>query len=76
MHCSPDLLEYVGNISNWEDIMKDFAWVRIYNERLSITKVEEVAAYSLLDLFSDIGKIVYMMKAICQYYLKNQYKGK
>ncbi len=36
--------------------MQDFARLTIYNKRLSVTKIEEVAAYPLENLFSDIGE--------------------
>ncbi len=34
----------------------NFARVTIYNKHLSVTRVQQVEAYSLLDLFSDKGK--------------------
>ena len=39
-----------------EEIMKNFAQVTIYNERLSVTQIEEVPAYTSSLLLSDIGK--------------------
>ncbi len=42
-------------LHDWDKVMTNFAKVTIYNERLSVTRVEEVEAYSLLQLFSDIG---------------------
>ncbi len=47
--------DYVMNARNKEDIMKNFAQLIVYYERLSITKIEEIPAYSLNQLFSDIG---------------------
>ncbi len=49
-------MEYLQNASHKEEIMKNYARVTIYNKHLSITKIEQVAAYSLDGLFSDIGK--------------------
>ncbi len=43
------------NARNKEDIMKNFAQLIVYYKRLSITKIEEIRAYSLNQLFSDIG---------------------
>ncbi len=51
-----DLADYLNNASNKEEIMKDFAQVIIYNKHLSITQIEEVEAYTLDSLFSDIGE--------------------
>ncbi len=50
------LASYLYNSSNKDDIMKNFAQVVIYNSRLSVTRIEEEAAYSLDALFSDIGQ--------------------
>ena len=53
-------------MDNAEEIMKNFAKVTIYNKRLSVTRIEEVAAYTLDNLFSDIGnKQNYQSTAIC-----------
>ncbi len=49
-------MNYLYNLSNVDEIMKNFAQVTIFNERLSVTKIEEVEAYSLDHLFSDIGQ--------------------
>ncbi len=43
-------------MSNYDEIMKNFARVTIYNKRISIIRIEESEAYSLDQLFSDIGK--------------------
>ena len=39
-------------------MLQNYAQVTIYSKRLSVTRVEEVEAYSLLQLFSDIGLYV------------------
>ncbi len=36
--------------------MKNFAKVTIYNKHLYVTRIEEVEAYTLDQLFSDMGK--------------------
>ncbi len=54
-HFSEKFKNYLCNDSNMEEILKDFARVTIYNKRLSVVRIEEVAAYSLDQLFSDIG---------------------
>ncbi len=53
LHIARKILEDYMKDAN--KMMKNFAKVTIYNERLSVTRVEEVEAYSLLQLFSDIG---------------------
>ena len=35
--------------------MSNFAQVTIYNEHLAVTKIQEIEAYTLDHLFSDIG---------------------
>ena len=55
-YCRVDIWNYFKNKSNKEEIMKNFAQVVIYNKHLSITNIEDVAAYSLDQLFSDIGQ--------------------
>ena len=55
-YCRKDLGDYLNNASNKEEIMKDFAQVIIYNKHLSVTQIEEVEAYTLDSLFSDIGE--------------------
>ena len=42
--------------------MKNFAQVTIYNQRLSVTRIQEVEAYTLNDLFSDIGNYILSVK--------------
>ncbi len=54
-----ELEEYLFNASNKEELVKNFAQITVYNERLSVTKIQEVEAYSLDNLFSDIGKYKY-----------------
>ncbi len=49
------IMEYFNNASNKNEIMQNFAQVIIYNKHLSISKVVEVAAYSLDNVFADIG---------------------
>ncbi len=51
-----NIMEYFNNASNKNEIMQNFAQVVVYNKHLSIAKVEEVAAYSLDNLFADMGK--------------------
>ena len=51
-YCRLSLIEYMEDASK---MMKNYAKVTVYNERLSVTRVQEVEAYSLLQLFSDIG---------------------
>ncbi len=53
---STEFYDYLNNRNNSDEIMKNFAKVTIYNKRLSITKIEESPAYTLDNLFSDIGK--------------------
>ncbi len=56
LHCSVKFRQYVCNKTNMNDIMKNFAMVIIYNKNMYVTQIEESAAYSLDQLFSDIGK--------------------
>ncbi len=51
-----NIMDYFHNASNKNEIMQNFAQVVVYNKHLSITKVKEVAAYTLDDLFADMGK--------------------
>ncbi len=44
------------NPSNKQEIMKNFGQVIIYNKHLSVTRIEEVPAYTLDQLFSDMGE--------------------
>ncbi len=53
---SRKIISYLMNEDNRTEIMKDFARVTIYNERLSTTQVQQVPAYSAEDLISDIGE--------------------
>ena len=57
-YCRNDLEDFIYNTTNKEKVMSNFAQVIIYNKHLSITRIEEVAAYSLDQLFSDIGQII------------------
>ncbi len=36
--------------------MRNFAKVTIYNKHMHITNIEEIEAYTLDQLFSDVGK--------------------
>ena len=51
------IMEYFNNSSNKNAIMQNFAQVIVYNKHLSIEKIEEVPAYTLDNLFADIGKL-------------------
>ncbi len=48
--------EYLTNQSNRQAIMKNFVRVVVYNQDLALELIEEVEAYGVLDLVSDIGK--------------------
>ncbi len=50
------IVNYLSDMNNRDEIMKNFARVTIYNERLSIERVEQVEAYTGEDLISDIGE--------------------
>ncbi len=54
--CRVDLWNYLMNPSNKQEIMKNFGQVIIYNKHLSVTRIEEVPAYTLDQLFSDMGE--------------------
>ncbi len=43
------------SLNDVEKVMKNYAKFTVYNERLSVTRIQEVEAYSLYQLFSDIG---------------------
>ena len=43
------------SLNDVEKVMKNYGKVTVYNERLSVTRIQEVEAYSLDQLFSDIG---------------------
>ncbi len=55
---SDRILEYLLDYTNRAEILKNFARVTVYNEKLSIERVEQVVAYTGVDLISDIGKLV------------------
>ena len=55
LHCSLKFRQYVCNRTNIDEIMKNYAMVIIYNKNMYVTQIEESAAYSLDQLFSDIG---------------------
>ncbi len=55
LNCSELFRNYVCNDSNINEIMQNFAKVTIYNKHMYVTRIEEVASYSLDQLFSDIG---------------------
>ena len=44
--------------------MKDFAKVTIYNKHLYVTRIEEVEAYTLDQLFSDMGEFLHFFNII------------
>ena len=54
-HYRDNIKAYVFDTKNMEDVMENFLQVTVYNQRLSVTKIEEVPAYTLFNLFSDIG---------------------
>ena len=49
------ILEYLDNDQHRVEILKNFARVTVYNEKLSIERVQQVEAYTGVDLISDIG---------------------
>ncbi len=49
------ILEYLDDDQNRVEILKNFARVTVYNEKLSIERVQQVEAYTGVDLISDIG---------------------
>ncbi len=53
---SDRILEYLKDYTNRAEILKNFARVTVYNEKLSIERVEQVVAYTGVDLISDIGE--------------------
>ncbi len=57
LNYSAEFKRYVCNKTNSEEIMKNFAKVTIFNKHMYVTKTEEVEAYSLDQLFSDIGEL-------------------
>ena len=48
--------QYLSNMDNREEILKDFARVTVYIRSLKVERTEQVVAYTFLDLISDIGK--------------------
>ncbi len=42
-----------------DEIMQNFLKVTMYSQHMYVTRVEEVAAYTLDQLFSDIGKCTF-----------------
>ncbi len=49
-------LDYFSNVKDRRNIMRrNFARVTVYIKDLTVSKTEQVAAYSELDLLSDIG---------------------
>ena len=50
------------NKDNMEAVMENFVQVTIYNKHLSITRIEELPAYTLFNLFSDIGMVSALFK--------------
>ena len=51
---------YLSQESNKRDIMENFARVTVYFKSLKVERIEQVAAFTLLDLFSDIGKTCFL----------------
>ncbi len=51
-----DMVQYFSNISNRDDIMKNFVRFTVYIKDLTVQTSEQVPAYTELDLLSDIGK--------------------
>ena len=49
-------IRYLSNESNRQDIMENFARVTVYKESMRVEKIEQIGAYTFIDLISDIGK--------------------
>ena len=49
---------YLENESNKNEIIANFARVTVYIRSLKVERSEQVAAYTILDLMSDIGKTI------------------
>ncbi len=54
--------------------MKNFAKVTIYNKHLYVTRKEEVEAYTLDQLFSDMGKQICSAIVVSKSGSKSQYR--
>ncbi len=52
-------INYLSNMDNKAEIMENFARVTVFVKSLKVQKTQQVAAYTLLDLFSDIGKLFF-----------------
>ncbi len=53
---SDELVKYLSDWRNREKIMKDFARLTVYMNSLAVERIEQLEAYSGLDLISDMGK--------------------
>ena len=51
-------IHYFENESNKNEIIANFARVTVYIRSLKVERSEQVAAYTILDLISDIGKTI------------------
>ncbi len=49
-------ISYLSDSSQRAEIMKNFVKVTVYLKSLSVQRIEEFAAYSALDLISDVGR--------------------
>ena len=59
-----DMVQYFSNISNRDDIMKNFVRFTVYIKDLTVQTSEQVPAYTELDLLSDIGEFIFISPAI------------
>ena len=63
-------IHYFENESNKNEIIANFARVTIYIRSLKVERSEQVAAYTILDLMSDVGK------TICRFIPVTDLKGR
>ena len=59
-------IRYLSNKSNRQEIMENFARVTVYVKSMRGKKIEQIAAYTFIDLISDIGKWHCPQKSIRQ----------
>ncbi len=57
---SDDIVKYLSASENRREIMKNFARVTVYEKSLSLIQMEEFAAYTLLDILSDLGMSLFI----------------
>ena len=59
-----NVTRYLSDTDKREEILKHFARVTVYKRSLKVERIEQVVAYTFLDLISDIGKQMTLISCI------------